>query len=216
MNSFQIDVDEYEAWLRRHCQVVESDLNEKHRRMRKDVFGFLRSTYFRWARTIESVCPDLVGDPVVACVGDIHVGNFGTWRDADARLVWGVNDYDEVAFMPYAYDLVRLATSALLSPKVTLGISDAVAAVLEGYRTGLADPRAVLLDQHADWLRSFANPTEQTNRVFWSEINACSDAVPPKIVRSALFAQSAREFQDLSIRVANERRWQSLAGRDLS
>jgi uncharacterized protein (DUF2252 family) len=27
-------------------------------------------------------------------------------------MVWGVNDFDEVANMPYAVDLVRLVTSA--------------------------------------------------------------------------------------------------------
>ena len=48
-------------------------------------------------------------------VGDIHLENFGTWRDADGRLVWGVNDFDEAAEMPYALDLIRLATSALVA-----------------------------------------------------------------------------------------------------
>ena len=45
-------------------------------------------------------------------VGDIHIENFGTWRDNDGRLIWGVNDFDEAAEMPYALDLVRLTTSA--------------------------------------------------------------------------------------------------------
>ena len=73
MNTFQHDLDEYETWLRAHCRVVKSDLKEKHRKMQKNAFAFLRATYFRWARTIESVCPELAAAPVVACVGDIHV-----------------------------------------------------------------------------------------------------------------------------------------------
>lgn len=192
MNSIGRDVDEYERWLRKHCRVVEDDLKEKHERMRKNVFAFLRATYFRWARTIESVCPELAGTPVVACVGDIHVENFGTWRDADARLVWGVNDYDEVAFMPYVFDLVRLATSACLGPSAAVDAAQVVAAVLDGYRTGFAEPRAVLLDQHAGWLRAFANPSERTCLDFWREVDACADADPPRAVRSAL-AQSLPE-----------------------
>ena len=48
-------------------------------------------------------------------VGDMHVENFGTWRDAEGRLVWGVNDFDEAAKMPYTIDLVRLAASAMLA-----------------------------------------------------------------------------------------------------
>jgi len=31
----------------------------------------------------------------VLAVGDLHVENFGTWRDAEGRLIWGVNDFDE-------------------------------------------------------------------------------------------------------------------------
>ena len=123
MNSFQRDVDEYEAWLRVHCRVVKADLKEKHRRMRKNVFAFLRATYFRWARTIESLCPELAETPVVACIGDIHVENFGTWRDADGRLVWGVNDYDEAAFMRTSCaDMPRWATSnrVIGAPMVSL------------------------------------------------------------------------------------------------
>jgi len=186
VNTIHRDADQYEAWLRKHCRVVEKDLNEKHRRMRGNVLGFLRATYFRWARTIEAICPELASAPRVACIGDIHVENFGTWRDADSRLVWGVNDFDEVAFMPYAYDLVRLATSAILTPRLRADSSGVVAAILDGYRAGLADPRAVLLDQQADWLRSFANPTAQSNRAFWRAIDACPDALPASSVRNAL------------------------------
>ena len=188
MNSIQRDVDEYEAWLGAHCRVVKADLKEKHRRMRSSVFVFLRATYFRWARTIEAVCPELAAAPVVACIGDIHVENFGTWRDGDGRLVWGVNDYDEAAFMPYPFDLVRLATSACLSLPAKADDAKVVAAVLAGYRAGLADPRAVLLDQHAGWLRSFANPTERTSNDFWRGLDDCPDADPPAAVQRALAA----------------------------
>jgi hypothetical protein len=186
VNSLQRDVDEYEVWLGAHFRIVKADLKEKHRRMRKNVSAFLRATYFRWARTIESVCPELAAAPIVACIGDINVENFGTWRDGDGRLVWGINDYDEAAFMPYAFDLVRLATSACLSPAANADVAKVVAAVLAGYRTGLADPRAVLLDQHAGWLRTFANPTERTSTDFWRELDACADADPPRVVQRAL------------------------------
>ena len=73
MNTFQHDIDEYETWLRAHCRVVKADLKEKHRKMRKNVFAFLRATYFRWARTIESVCPELAVAPVVAVLVTVTV-----------------------------------------------------------------------------------------------------------------------------------------------
>ena len=78
-------------------------------------FPFLRGTYFRWAKTIERLCPEFKGAPKVLAVGDIHIENFGTWRNVEQRLVWGINDFDEAARMPYAFDLVRLVTSARLA-----------------------------------------------------------------------------------------------------
>jgi len=36
----------------------------------------------------------------VLAVGDLHVENFGTWRDAEGRLIWGVNDFDEAWRLP--------------------------------------------------------------------------------------------------------------------
>ena len=83
--------------------------------MRDSAFAFLRATYWRWAETILEVCPDLANAPAVLAVGDTHLENFGTWHDGEGRLVWGVNDYDEAAEMPYILDLVRLATSATLA-----------------------------------------------------------------------------------------------------
>ena len=83
--------------------------------MAADPFQFLRATYWRWAETILQVCPELKSAPSVLAVGDIHIENFGSWRDNEGRLVWGVNDFDEAARMPYVLDLVRLATSAVLA-----------------------------------------------------------------------------------------------------
>jgi hypothetical protein len=184
--SIEQDVTAYEGWLRKQCDVIERDLKAKHRRMRKSAFDFLRATYFRWARTIEATCPTLTSAPVALCIGDIHVENYGTWRDAEARLVWGINDFDEAAVMPYAFDLVRLATSAILIPDLQLPVANAVEAVLKGYRRGLSGPRAVLPDEDAGWLRSYANPTPQSNSDFWQEVDGYPDATPPADVQAAL------------------------------
>src|SRR5262245_20684828 len=108
---------EYDRWLRTQLDgdIVESDLRAKWDKMSDGPFPFLRATYWRWAQTILDICPDLAAAPPVLAVGDIHLENFGTWRDNDGRLVWGVNDFDEAAEMPYPLDLVRLATSAMLA-----------------------------------------------------------------------------------------------------
>src|SRR6058998_3000919 len=104
--------------------------------MREDLFPFLRATYYRWAQLWPEVCADLASAPEVLSVGDLHVENFGTWRDAEGRLVWGVNDFDEACPLPYTNDLVRLATSAWLAIEaddLALGRGAACRVILEGY-----------------------------------------------------------------------------------
>ena len=110
--------------------------------MAKGAFPFLRATYWRWAETILDVCPELADAPPVLAVGDIHLENFGTWRDVDGRLVWGVNDFDEATEMPYALDLVRLAVSAVLADDARNRSADYICdTILDGYEDGLKRPR---------------------------------------------------------------------------
>ena len=102
---------EYEAWMRRCTKVVESELTGKHEQMRSDPFLFFRGTYYRWTQLWPEICDDLHKAPRVVGVGDLHVGSFGTWRDREGRLCWGVDDFDDAYPLPYTNDLVRLAAS---------------------------------------------------------------------------------------------------------
>ena len=140
MATIRESAHQYEDWLRKqlHGDVLEQDLAKKHDKMWESAFVFLRATYWRWAETIFDVCPDLAGGTQVLAVGDIHIENYGTWRDVDGRLAWGVNDFDEAAEMPYVLDLVRLAASALLgSGRRRITDEEICAAILKGYRQGL-------------------------------------------------------------------------------
>jgi hypothetical protein len=184
--SFSADNRSYEDWLRTHCAVVESDLAYKHVRMKKDTFVFLRATFFRWARRIEAICPELTTAPAVLSVGDIHVENFGTWRDAEGRLVWGVNDFDEAAAMPYPFDLVRLAASARLAPGRSIRMRDIAAAILDGYRRGLTEPRPTLLDEQETWMRPLVVCSDKDRNDFWAEMERYPDASPKKSAASGL------------------------------
>src|SRR5713226_6243198 len=105
----------YEQWLAQRTTIVTGDLKLKHEFMAAAAFAFLRATFYRWLQIWTEVCPEVSRAPRVLAVGDLHIENFGTWRDADGRLAWGINDFDEVSHMPYAIDLVRLAASALLA-----------------------------------------------------------------------------------------------------
>ena len=175
MTNIRKSVQAYEDWMSKQLgrEVVKKDIALKHEKMRESPFVFLRATYWRWAETILEVCPDLADATPVLAVGDIHLENFGTWRDADGRLVWGVNDFDEAAQMPYALDLVRLAASALLaSPGRGGAAAQMCAAVLEGYAEGLRAPRPIVLDRDWAWLRELLVVSEKQRAKFWSKIEA--------------------------------------------
>jgi Ser/Thr protein kinase RdoA (MazF antagonist) len=178
----------YERWLRLQLaeELAEADLAVKHGKMREGAFAFLRATYWRWAETVLILCPEAADCPCVLAVGDIHLENFGTWRDADGRLVWGVNDFDEAAEMPYVLDLLRLAASALLAGGAAARSKDICASVLAGYRAGLAGPRPIVLDRDFDWLRALLAVSDKKRSRFWRKLDAAPSEVAPLRFRTAL------------------------------
>jgi Uncharacterized protein conserved in bacteria (DUF2252) len=184
--SFQDDNSAYEVWLRTQCDIVDADLKYKHQRMKKNAFVFLRATYFRWAKYIADICPELKDAPVTLSVGDTHVENFGTWRDAEGRLVWGINDFDEAANIAYPFDLVRLAASVRLTSAIAITNRDAAGAILDGYRAGLAGARQILLDAQETWMRPYVACTDDDRRNFWAEIDGYPDANLPAQVANDL------------------------------
>ncbi|NLU67608.1 DUF2252 domain-containing protein [Streptomyces sp. HNM0574] len=46
--------------------------------------------------------------------GDLHAENFGTYMDANGRLTFNVNDFDEAFVGPFTWDLKRFAASVAL------------------------------------------------------------------------------------------------------
>ena len=106
---------DYEAWLGKKIPIIKADLVAKHQHMAGDPFSFLRATFYRWMQLWPEHCKDWNNAPIVLGVGDLHVENYGTWRDIEGRLIWGINDFDEAFPMPYTVDLVRLTTSAWLA-----------------------------------------------------------------------------------------------------
>ena len=128
--------------MRTCTKVVESELTGKHEQMRSDPFLFFRGTYYRWTQLWPEICTDLQKAPIVLGVGDLHVESFGTWRDREGRLCWGVDDFDDAYPLPYTNDLVRLAASIRMvtdSKDLTIGFRDGCDAVLEGYSESLTE-----------------------------------------------------------------------------
>jgi hypothetical protein len=189
--SIQESTHGYETWLAGELTLVPEDLEQKHRDMEEALFPFMRATYYRWAERWTAVCGDLCRAPEVLAVGDLHVENFGTWRDAEGRLIWGINDFDETTTLPYTQDLVRLATSAHMAvgaSKIGISATEADEAIIEGYRKGLEHGgRPFVLAEHASALREMAVARLRDPEAFWRKLDALpdyTDSVPPGAVKA--------------------------------
>lgn len=191
----------YEAWVRQHIDVRRGDLELKHEVMRESPFVFLRGTFYRWLQRWPKHCDHLVDAPSVLAVGDLHIENFGTWRDAEGRLIWGVNDVDEACRLPYTQDLVRLATSALLAIEVehfTLSPDAACDAIVEGYMASLeAEGEPVVLAERRRWLRYIALNQLRDPTVFWEKLTALPNATGslPKTTLRQVLPERALPFR---------------------
>lgn len=168
---------EYEAWLAGQTPepLVQADLAFKHAEMgRADPFPFFRATYYRWAGHWTTAAGELADAPRVLAVGDCHLENFGTWRDADGRLCWGVNDFDEVDDLPWPHDLVRLAASVRVAKRgraFRVKLGEACEAILAGYRRCLVTAgRPFVLEERHARLRRIAMTADREPKSFWGEL----------------------------------------------
>jgi hypothetical protein len=180
----------FEGWLRKRIAVVERDLQYKHEQMRADPFLFFRATFYRWAQLWAEHCSKLDRAPEVLAVGDLHIENFGTWRDAEGRLVWGVNDFDEAYPMAFTNDLVRLAVSGLLaakaSPNFKLTPKEVCVQLADGYRNQIEQGGEpfVLMESHPK-LRAMAIQDLRQPAPFWKRFDEKTTSVKGKVPESA-------------------------------
>lgn len=174
MNSIVKSTRLFEEWLGRRLKIVEADLAKKHREMALAPFRFLRGTFYRWSEVFPSVCEDLMDAPLVFGVGDLHIENYGTWRDSEGRLIWGINDFDEACELPYTNDLVRLAASARLAvddDNLRISKDEAVKAILKGYVKALkAGGGPIVLAEHHRSLRRMAMSNQRSPNRFWKRM----------------------------------------------
>src|SRR5258707_761118 len=85
----------YEKWVSSCIPVDRHAIIFKHKQMAIGLFPFLRATFYRWAQIWREEAGDAATAPSLLAVGDLHLENFGTWRDTEGRLIWGINDFDE-------------------------------------------------------------------------------------------------------------------------
>jgi hypothetical protein len=193
----------YEAWLGKAVPLVRRDLTDKHAVMAGSGFGFLRASYYRWAQQFPALCADAAkGAPVILSVGDLHLENFGTWRDSETRLIWGINDFDEACRLPYVNDLVRLAASAMIANadgSLPVGAARASRQILDGYTEAMTAATAapfVLEDENAA-LRALAMNARRDPRKFWKKLAACPHATPPWAAKALLESHMPEGASDI-------------------
>ena len=114
----------------------------KYGRMGADPFSFFRGTDHLFAASWSTLKPVDPGPAILTC-GDLHLENFGGFRDDEGRFTFDINDFDQASILPVAFDLTRCATSIILAAEVwglspiqamrtALGFKDAYLAVIAG------------------------------------------------------------------------------------
>jgi hypothetical protein len=163
----------YERWLSGFLEPIVADLKFKHESMCSDAFTFFRATFYYWAQLWPQLPAPVSEAPTLLAVGDAHVENFGTWRDQEGRLVWGVNDFDEAAVLPYTNDLVRLAVSGVLARangSLRLAVPDIFDALLLGYSAALSyGGSPFVIEDRNHWLRKLAQGSAREPRTYWAK-----------------------------------------------
>ncbi|QDQ11028.1 DUF2252 domain-containing protein [Streptomyces spectabilis] len=98
----------------------------KFRKMAASAFAFYRGTACLFYHDLERERPGRDGGAIhtgpylddrtgrVWIHGDLHAENFGTYMDAQGRLIFNVNDFDEAYVGPFTWDLKRFAASLAL------------------------------------------------------------------------------------------------------
>ena len=179
---------DYERWLGTRIPLVEEDLRAKHDQMAASVLRFLRGTYYLWLYRAADLLPELVTRTRVPVVGDLHIENFGTWRDHRRVRRWGVNDLDELAWGSPTLDLVRLATSAVLAPGVALSAKALCRLLLDEWHTARPGTAVDIGTGAARHLRALV-PVPASAERYYATLAAATSAEPqavPGIVRIAV------------------------------
>ncbi|GAA0503621.1 MULTISPECIES: DUF2252 domain-containing protein [Streptomyces] len=137
----------------------------KFRKMAASAFAFYRGTACLFYSDVER---ERAGGPYlddrtsrVWIHGDLHAENFGTYMDANGRLIFNVNDFDEAYVGPFTWDLKRFAASVALI----------------GYTKALSDEKITEL------VRTYAGAYRE--RVHALATGAKNDEVPPFTLETA-------------------------------
>lgn len=144
-------VNEVTARVLRFNAGRAADLLEiKYAKMAGKPFAFYRATCHLFADAWPRDSA-LNSTPAVWGCGDLHFENFGSYKGDNRLVYFDVNDFDESALVPAAWEVTRLAASIFVGGEV-LGIGARSAAplvrtYLESYRKALGNERALWVER---------------------------------------------------------------------
>ena len=142
----------------------------------RNPFAFLRGTFYRWLQRWRKECGHLHNrhEDVLVAVGDLHIENFGIWRDCRNRLVWGINDFDEACQVPFTLDLVGSPQAPFLPPRQWQARSRGTKSATSCWRVcqvGLEEAGAPILLDAGDRgeLLAFVSCVTELPSTYWAE-----------------------------------------------
>ena len=86
----------------------------KYRNMRTSAFVYLRATCHLFPAQLSEL-KVLAKTPAVWSCGDLHLENFGSYKEDNRLTYFDINDFDEAALIPAGWDIVRLLASVRLA-----------------------------------------------------------------------------------------------------
>jgi len=99
---------------------MEELLPIRYGRMAANPFAFYRGAAAIMASDLSQTLS--TGMKIAIC-GDCHLLNFGGFATTERRLIFDINDFDEVSIAPWEWDVKRLATSFVIAGR-SRGFSD--------------------------------------------------------------------------------------------
>jgi uncharacterized protein (DUF2252 family) len=119
---------------------IENLIPIRYGRMAASPFAFYRGAAAIMASDLSST--PTTGLNIVIC-GDCHLLNFGGFATAERRLIFDINDFDEVSIAPWEWDLKRLTASFVIAGRANrMKEGDSRQAALlaaQSYRLHMAD-----------------------------------------------------------------------------
>ncbi|CAM3961123.1 DUF2252 domain-containing protein [Roseateles saccharophilus] len=125
-------------------------LRMKFAKMRQSPFIFLRGTAHLFHAGVQRRGV-LKNAPPAWCCGDMHLENFGSYKGDNRLAYFDLNDFDEAALAPAAWDPLRLLTSLWLAAQElhldTAHTQRLCRALLDAYADALAVGKAYWLER---------------------------------------------------------------------